>query len=337
MTSQFSQFPLFSSHSSEPSEPSKPRRPKPKLTLNLDFTLPEPPQFIKEIIHDLKHMTKIQLDEIYDKIHTSKDKYTVIDIQYRIRNTKDRIIIEILEYTTDNKNTITLENPLLFYKSTGTSRKTGLSNIWLPASIIFNEYYKKEIKSKTYIIPKIIGELSKLEGFYLNLLEHISNNYIDELDLKIDDKINTAFLNKLNEIYKHKRNGLSFNIEYFKDNLEIDNVSFQDLLNYKRLINYEIASISKYLNSEEFNTSINTNIDKFKENKYNNVNHRNNRKNSMKNTQLITPRKHDINSARNINKLNNKTLFTKKFFNNNSFRNSSRKSASRKNSSNNNN
>ena len=115
--------------------------------------------------------------------------------------------------------------------------------------------------------------------------------------------------------------------------MEIDNVSFQDLLNYKRFINYEIASISKYLNSEEFNTSINTNIDKFKENKYNNGNHRNNRKNSMENTQLITPRKHDINSARNINKLNNKTLFTKKFFNNNS----SRKSASRKHSSNNNN
>jgi len=204
--------------------------------------------------------------------------------------------------------------------------------MWLPASIIFNEYYKKQLKSKTYIIPKIIGELSKLEGVYLNLLDHISNNYIDKLDLKIDDKINIAFLNKLYEIYERNKPS-SFNIEYFIDNLEIDNVSFQDLLNYKRFINYEIASISKYLNSEEFNTSINTNIDKFKENKYNNGNHRNNRKNSMENTQLITPRKHDINSARNINKLNNKTLFTKKFFNNNS----SRKSASRKHSSNNNN
>lgn len=321
-----SQFQLFSSPSSSPSKIKK--RPL-GLGLKLEFKLPESPQFTKDIIHDLKHMTKIQLDEIYDKINKLEDNYEVIDIEYRIRNTKDRIIIEILEYTTHDNKINKLKNPLLYYKSTGTSRKTGLSNIWLPASIIFNEYYKKELKSKTYIIPKIIGELSKLEGLYLNLLEHISNNYIDELDLKIDDKINMAFLNKLNDIYK--RNNLSFNIEYFTNNLEINNVSFQDLFNYKRLINYDIAAISKYLNSEEFNTSINKNIDKFKEHKYNNANHRNNsnnRKKTMRNTRLITPMTHSVYNAREINKQNNKSLFTKKFFNNNSFRKSSVKSAS---------
>jgi hypothetical protein len=332
-----SQLQLFSSpSSSSSSSPSKIKKRPLGLGLKLEFKLPESPPFIKDIIHDLKHMTKIQLDEIYDKINKREDNYEVIDIEYRIRNTKDRIIIEILEYTTHDNKINKLKNPLLYYKSTGTSRKTGLTNIWLPASIIFNEYYKKELKSKTYIIPKIIGELSKLEGLYLNLLEHISNNYIDELDLKIDDKINMAFLNKLNDIYK--RNNLSFNIEYFKNNLEIDNVSFQDLFNYKRLINYNIAAISKYINSEEFNTSINKNIEKFKEHKYNNANHSNNsnnRKKTMRNTRLFTPMTHSVYNAREINKQNNKSLFTKKFFNNNSFRKSSVKSASRKHSSNN--
>ena len=230
---------------------------------------------INEVIDILKHTTGDFITKLYGELDKSKDDL-IIDMDYAIRYVGDRIILEVFGYQTKNDK-IKLKKPFIFYRSSGKSRGDGIENMYFPSCLgqddnnyivsirtFINDFEKKQ-KFISYsglevTIPSEKIPLSKYpETILILLCEKLILN-LQEYNLGRNTSKNPEYKELINSFITNSNyvnqkftkdlttaiNGqpmLSRPLDYF----EHFDITINSILEYGRLINKEIALISKWL------------------------------------------------------------------------------------------
>jgi hypothetical protein len=236
-----------------------------------------------QVSQKLKHTERTDIDTIFKELNPKpkpeENNELIIDMDYVIRFVGNRLIIEVFGYKTVT-GIKKLKKPYIFYRSSGKSRNCNLNNIYFPSCLgedhnayvvslrkyIDHTKKEQELNFISYALQETIGTtIPKLpESFLISIIENIEQLSINlqtidfftkpeylnnKLTYELFQSINNYTDPSFKDINKKEK---SFAVNIAQETMpfnyfDILDITLNDLLKYGRLLNKEIAQISKWL------------------------------------------------------------------------------------------